>query len=347
MPEVAVTIAGCDGTTYSAMIGVHRTEGGVGARVTSSRSDTAEAVDEEFGNFVALFAGMVESGTAVGLRVEVDLGSLGQSCNSFVYTSSVLSVTGGFDHSFAFAGGDEVALATIADAGAVEARVLALEQDTAALLAVERSRSAGLASELSAARSQLNAQRADLESLVADFAVVSGVVDDVTECHGRGLILAEDGTCFHAVPTCDLPDMPSGTSLRFVGEAVPGTRATIRCRTGLYDTSGGATCMRNGSWTAIQPVCTNCDPRCSACTGHATCTACTDRFPNLVHGMCTGNTGLAPTSPFQTCRDAMSSGLPSGTYWCVYTLLGRGSVQGTFPRVFHGALHVTSQSNAL
>lgn len=297
MPEIAVVLTGCDATAYSIKLALFRTENLIGARMTSSVVDSGEMDHASFANFVSLHAGFMDASNTLGLRLEIDVDSMmsGSSCSHFQYEAVVTSVTGGFDNTFAFSGGSAVELTEFAT-GVDVSQIQRLAD--------------GLATELVAARARI----VELETLTSDYTIISGLVDDITGCHGRGQMLGTDGSCRHAVPTCDIPtNLPRGIRLSFTGEAVPGTVAVIRCAAGSYDTSGGAACMRNGSWSPIRPQCVSCPSECAECSSHTLCTVCTDRFPNLLHGMCMTNSGLTRESPVHTCGDVRDR--PSGTYW--------------------------------
>ena len=184
MPEIAVVLTGCDATAYSIKLALFRTENSIGARMTSSVVDSGEMDHESFANFVSLHAGFMDASTTLGLRLEIDVDSMvpGSSCSQFQYEAVVTSVTGAFDNTFAFSGGSAVELTEFAT-GVDVSQIQRLAD--------------GLATELVAARARI----VELETLTSDYTIISGLVDDITGCHGRGQILGTDGSCRHAVPT--------------------------------------------------------------------------------------------------------------------------------------------------
>ena len=243
-------------------------------------------------------------------------------CTSFAYTMIVSSVTGGFDIGpFTFSGGTPVATMrratstdianTANDVALLSASIMAASQQIMSLQTQLNMAMTAL-NETRAELAVANARIQSLDALTADYGVLEGAVNNLTNCNGQGMLLDANNVCTHAVPLCPAsPQLPGGVTLSYQGEPVPGTLATVVCPSGSYDVTTTVICQRNMTWSTVASNCIACPPHCTSCSGPATCTAC-ESGRLLYSGHCLNGNGLTQTSPLLTCAAGKAANFPSG-----------------------------------
>lgn len=312
MAVVTTMFTGCNnGVSHTLRATFYRTNSNtalgqtIEAQVISSRGSFDEA-DEPFSSFVTYYADVNSVSRTISLSMNLDFQSFAPTCNTGLQYSLVVDSPAGdfvLRDDLDPGDGDEVTIVTAAAQDFVRSELDDVQTSLQQQLATAQATQLSLQTSLSAALSRI-------QSLEATVQTLSAVQENITGCHEMGMVSNGFGQCIHAGTTC-----PSQANLLFDGEAVAGTRAIIRCNSGFYDTSSGTVCQRDGTWTTIAPQCVRCDSRCTTCTTTTTCTQCNNpAFPNLIHGMCTGNDGTQ-SNPLQHCSHGAAQGFPNGYYY--------------------------------
>ena len=136
------------------------------------------------------------------------------------------------------------------------------------------------------------------QASVAIANALKGAVADSKLCVSKGQALGKDGKCTWPVNMCNAkPTVDSGfkgrtATLKFEGDAAPGTVGSFDCGPGRYYSTAKTACKLDGKWSNLKA-------QCKKCTAHA----------HYAEGCQPPADGV-----FDSCKHTYQSGLKSGRY---------------------------------